>query len=192
MRIPSAASTSNSPSLNHFSSTPTSSIIYLFLLSSLQYLNFKLTVLSSLTVLFSGILVSLISCIKLWLKLGICPDFYHSTSCQPHLKQDKISFKSTKVLETGILNGIIDSLFWLIYTNLKNETFVAGFVIYIVLAMFWHREKYYLTDVLAILLGIASVLNWISFGFNEDFVWQGLVWIIFAKGFLMKVRVLGC
>lgn len=53
-----------------------------------------------------GLLFTIISCLRMYIRLGIVPGIYHSTLCIPSYQFEEFSFKTSKGLYFGLLSGL--------------------------------------------------------------------------------------
>jgi hypothetical protein len=146
----------------------------------------KFSLVSAVGLLTLGGLSLVVSWIRLWKKLGVCPGVFHSTSCRPELKGEKIRFRSTRVFEFGVVNGIVDSVFWYFFIRAENSFFVFAFAGYCLFGMVFDGMEYYVTDVLAILVAFSSVFFSLDYEINGDYLNQSAVCLFFGKVFALR------
>lgn len=163
------------------------SICCLFLFSAISYLGPRVSLTTGLTILAFGITNGLYSWIALGLKLGICPNFYHSTFCIPSLKRESIRFVSSKVLECGIINGLIGSAYLFCWVNSDSFLFLLGLNLLSYISIVITKDTYYISEFLGITLILVGNILISDFFIPNDYVYQIILTILCFRVVLLKI-----
>ena len=163
-----------------------SSILYLFLFSSISYMKPKITLITGITIFSIGIINSSINWIVLACKLGICPGLYHSTLCIPTLKRDKINFKSSQIFEFGMIIGIIEACCFYLWINAKSSLFFLGINAMSFVGIILGKEIYLVSDFLGIALVMVANILITKYSFPDEYLVQLCLIIVSGRIILLN------
>lgn len=145
-----------------------------------------LSVWTGLTILFIGLANSFVSWTFLSFRLGICPGLHHSTLCIPSIKNDSLQFKSSRILEYGILNGLVDAAYYYSWTQTTNKIYIFCFNLLSFASLFIRKSDYYTSDLVGMcLLAISHGLT-LSYSLPSDYPYEIILLILISKVILLS------
>ncbi|OMJ79536.1 hypothetical protein SteCoe_20428 [Stentor coeruleus] len=145
-----------------------------------------LSIWTGLTILFIGLINGFVSWTFLSIRLGICPGLYHSTLCIPSIKNDKLQFKSSRILEYGILNGLIDAGYYYSWTQTSNKIYIFCFNLLSFASLFIIKSDYYRSDLIGMFLLAISHGLILSYSFPSDYPYEIILLILICKVILLN------
>lgn len=163
-----------------------SSVLCCALFSALKCLNFRISLGTGLAIFFCGIFIFVQSWASLTLKLGICPNLHHSTFCIPKLKQEEIKFKSSRVFEYGLLNGVIGAGYFICWAKAENEFFLLGTGLIAFFGIFIGKNDYLVSDFLGISIIAISCALVTDFHFPNDWIVQGVLVALGVRAIILN------
>lgn len=156
------------------------------LLTAIKLLEVKISLLGSLIVLGIGLTLFTVAWLRLGCRLGICPNIFHSTSCVPQYKHEKILFRSSGVLEIGIANGIFDTILLYAYMHCTSSLFFTSFCVFSILSLKIDHQQYWLSDVFGSICMFFSLFYHSSFTISQDYIFQIILCIGFGKQLVLS------
>lgn len=150
------------------------------------YFKVRITFLGALGVLGIGTGWLIVSWVYLGYRLGICPGFFHSSSCVPLYKKDKLYFRSSGVLEIGFVNGILDTILIYTYTESSSNLFYTSFCAFSIISLIIDKKKYFFSDIFGSICMFSAMFYYITYTIPDDFVHQILLCICFSKQIVLS------